>query len=993
MAENRWASPLTGRHMDVATSRLRRARAGLWRRKTLGEAEVWLGVLGPLHVQRDDEIIPVPAAKQRIVLATLLVQSNRVVSCDELTDAVWGGNVPRAARATLRNYVKRLRHGLGQEMAARIRTYSPGYRIDLSETELDLALFTRLYVDGGTAVQAGMWEQAERLLGRALGLWRGTPLADVPSEVLRRGEVPRLEQVRLQALEWRLEAQLHQGRHQEAVPQLHALVNQFPLRERLHAYLMLALYRCGRQADALAVYHGVRRILVDELGVEPGPELQALQRRILARDPQLWGTAMPGHLDAEPDRPPPARVTALAGPHAPIPRAAVPAPVRTPPRQLPPTTRYFAGRAGELQALTSLLDQLTTTAGAVVISAIGGAAGVGKTALALHWAHEVAGHFPHGQLYADLCGFGPSRAPVTPAEAVRGFLTALGVRGEAIPASPQAQFGLYRSLLADRSVLVILDNARDAEQVRPLMPSGPRCLTVVTSRDQLTGLVASDGANVLTLDVFSDAESAELLACRLGAGRLAREPAAVTELIRLCAGLPLALSIAAAHAAASPRLPLAFVAADLRQARLDALATGDVATDVRAVFSWSYRNLSQPGARMFRLLGTHPGPDITVSAAASLAGVPLAPAHRALAELAGAHLLAQHRPGRLTCHDLLRVYAAEQAEASEDSAQRRAAVHRILDHYLYTARAADRLLDPLREQIALPPPAAGVTTEKIASYGQALAWFRAERRVLRGAAALAARSGLGRHAWQLAWAQATYFKRHGDWHDWVAVQRTAVAAASQSGEVAGQAHAFFDLGRAALRLGTYPDALAHLRRALGLFASLGDRVGQARSHIELGRTFRALGRVGTAIDHASLALTLAEGGGHQVVRAGALNNIGYYHAHLGDYEQALARCQQALALFCELGCRSGEAQTLDSVGYVYHLLGQHYKAVGCFRRALTLLRELDSRSDQATLLTHLGDALGTAGDARLARAAWQQALGLLDELDHPDAAAVRAKLA
>ncbi len=627
----------------------------------------------------------------------------------------------------------------------------------------------------------------------------------------------------------------------------------------------------------------------------------------------------------------------------------------------------------------------------MVISAISGTAGVGKTALALRWAHQVAARFPHGQLYSDLRGFDQSRTPVTPAEAVRGFLTALGVPSEAIPASSQAQVGLYRSILADRSVLVVLDNARDAEQVRPLIPSGPGCLVVVTSRDQLTGLVASDGANVLRLDAFTQAEAGELLA-GLGADRLAAEPAAVADLIRLCAGLPLALAIAAAHAVTNPGLPLASLAADLRQARLDALATGDIATDVRAVFSWSYQNLSPPAARMFRLSGVHPGPDLTEAAAASLAAVPLRGARGTLSELAGAHLVAQHAPGRFAPHDLLRAYAAEQAEASEDDTQRQAAVRRVLDHYLHTAYAADQLLDPQREPITRTEAADGVTAERIASYEQALAWFQAERPVLRAAAALAARSGAGRHAWQLAWAQATYFKRHGDWHDWAAVQRIALAAAAHAGDTAGQAHACFDLGRAALRLGTYPGALAHLRRALELFAALDDRVGQAYSHIELGRTFRALGSIGTAIDHASRALVLAEDGGHQVVWAGALNNIGYYHAHLRDYEQALARCQQALRVFRELGCRSGEAQTLDSVGYAYHLLGQHDKAVGCFRQALELLRELGSRSDQATLLTHLGDVLSTAGDDRAAREAWQQALDILDELRHPDADLVRAKL-
>jgi tetratricopeptide (TPR) repeat protein len=666
--------------------------------------------------------------------------------------------------------------------------------------------------------------------------------------------------------------------------------------------------------------------------------------------------------------------------------------MRTPPRQLPPTTQYFSGRTAELRLLTGLLDQATPAVGTVVISAIGGTAGVGKTTLALRWAHQVAARFPHGQLYTDLRGFDPSRTPVTSDEVVRGFLTALGVPHEAIPASPQARVGLYRSILADRGVLVVLDNARDAAQVRPLIPSGPGCLVVVTSRDRLTGLVTSDGANVLRLDVLTEAEAGELLAGRLGADRLAAEPAAVADLIRLCAGLPLALSIAAAHAAANPSLPLAAQAADLRQARLDALATGDTATDVRAVFSWSYANLGPLAARMFRLTGVHPGPDLSDAAAASLAAVPLRDARGALSELAGAHLVVQHSPGRFAGHDLLRAYAAEQAEASEDDTRRQAAVHRVLDHYLHTAYAADQLLDPLREPITRTGPAAGVTAERIASYEQALAWFQAEHRVLRAAATLAARSGSGRHAWQLAWAQATFFKRHGDWHEWAAVEHIALAAAAGAGDTVGQAHACFDLGRAALRLGTYPGALAHLRRALELFAALDDRVGQAYSHIELGRTFRALGSIGTAIDHASQALVLAEDGGHQVVWAGALNNIGYYHAHLRDYEQALARCQQALSVFRELGCRSGEAQTLDSVGYAYHLLGQHDKAIGCFSQALELLRELGSRSDQATLLTHLGDVLSAAGDDGPAREAWQQALGILDELRHPDADLVRAKL-
>ena len=631
---------------------------------------MWLGVLGPLHAQCDDAVVPIPAAKQRVVLATLLVQSNRVVSFDDLTDAVWDREVPAAARATLRNYVKRLRQCLGQEMAARIQTHDPGYRIELSESELDLAMFTGLYEAGSAAIQSRRWEQGESLLGQALDLWRGTPFADVPSEALRRGELPHLERVRVQAQEWRLEAQLHLGLHEEAVPQLQAMATRHPLRERLYAFLMLALYRCGRQADALAVYHRARQVLVEEVGVEPGGELRVLQQWILVRDPRLWDASVPSH--PEPDRSPAAAPASQVGQTGPGPGAAVAVALPAPPRQLPPATRHFAGRAEELRALEDLLGQVTPAPGPAVISAIGGTAGVGKTTLALHWARRAAARFPHGQLYRDLRGFGPLRAPVQPAEAVHGFLTALGVPSAAIPACPEARVGLYRSVLADRSVLVVLDNARDAGQVRPLIPSGPGCLTLVTSRENLTGLVASEGASMLTLDMFTDAEAGELLAGWLGAGRLEGEPAAVADLIGLCAGLPLALSIVAARAAINPHLPLTCLTADLHQARLDALTTGDGATDIRAVFSWSYQALSLPAARLFRLIGAHPGPDITPAAAASLAGVPLGEAHRALGELAGAHLLAQRGPGRFACPGLLRLYAAEQARAEVPGGGRRA---------------------------------------------------------------------------------------------------------------------------------------------------------------------------------------------------------------------------------------------------------------------------------------------------------------------------------
>jgi DNA-binding SARP family transcriptional activator len=617
---------------------------------------MWIGVLGPLHVQHEDAVIGVPAAKQRIMLGALLARANQVVSFDQLAEAVWDCPRPDAARVTLRSYMKRLRQVLGPEVSARIGTRYPGYRIDVDDSELDLLRFGKLRESAAAALRARSWERAETDLTQALDLWRGPPLADIPSEALRRDELPRLEQLRLQALEWRHAAQLHLGRHDELIPELQAMVIQHPLRERPRAQLMLAYYRCGRQADALAAYQDARQTLIDQLGVEPGPELSALQRRILAADSRLWHPDPPG---GRRERNGPAPLAVVA-PRAPADDERV---TRTPPRQLPPAPRHFAGRADEMTVLDGLLEQAAAAGGTVVISAIAGAAGVGKSALALQWAHRVAGRFPDGQLYVNLRGFDPSGAPVAPAEAIRGFLDAFHVPPPAIPASGDAQAGLFRSLLAERRVLIVADNARDAGQVRPLLAAGPGCLVVVTSRNRLTGLVASHGAHPVTLGVLAEPEAAQLLASRLGAARLAREPGAVADLIRLCAGLPLALSITAARAAARPGLSLARLAAELTEARLDALATGERETDVRAAFSWSYHSLSDAGAELFRWLGAHAGPDVSAATAASVAGRALPETRKILSELTDAHLIEEGPDGRYSLHALLRAYAAERAWA------------------------------------------------------------------------------------------------------------------------------------------------------------------------------------------------------------------------------------------------------------------------------------------------------------------------------------------
>ena len=932
---------------------------------------MWIGLLGSLQVRVDGAAVAVPAARQRALLAVLAVRAGELVPTDELAEIVWDGKPPDRAAATIRNYVKRLRFRLGSA-GRQIVTCRPGYRLEVAEDELDLRLLTRLWRDGGVAVRGGDWAAAFGGLGQALGSWRGVPFADAGCERLQREQVPPLSELRLQAAEWRAEAGLALGRHAELVGELAGWCAAEPLRERFAVLRMLALYRSGRQADALAAFQQARRMLVDELGVEPGEELRRLHQQVLARDPAL---AVPAEWDA---------AAAAGGLDA----------ARVVPRQLPAAVARFAGRSGELGVLAGLAEEVASGAGGtVVISAIGGMAGVGKTALAVLFTHRVAGLFPDGQLYVDLRGFGPSGDPVPPARVVREFLGALGVAPRAVPADVDAQAGLYRSVLAGKRVLVVLDNARDAAQVRPLLPGSAGCLVVVTSRSQLAGLAAVEGARLLPLGLLTEQEARELLAGRLGAGRVEAEAEAVTELIGLCARLPLALAITAARAAARPEHPLEALAAELRAAGgpLDALDAGEPTASVRAVFSWSYRQLSPAAARLFRLLGIHPGPDISAPAAASLAGVEPAQARHLLAELARAHLVAEHAIGRYAFHDLLRAYAAEQARALDGDAARRAAVGRALDHYLHTAHAAAVLVNPSHTSLRIAPPEPGVTSEHLVGQRQALAWFEAEHHVLL-AAALAAGTGFERHAWQLPLAIGDYLDAGGHWHELAAVARNGLDAATRLGEVGGQAAAHRVLAGAHAQLARYDLAHAHLADSLELYRRLGDQAGQAIVHRTVAWVSDLQERYAETLGHCERALVLFQAVGDQVEQARTLATIGWCHAHLGGHREAREFCQRALALLRERGHRLYQAGIWDTLGYVEHQSGDHVAAVACYERALAMFRDFGDRYCQATVLAHLGDTRHAAGQSQEARRAWQEAVAILDALHHPYAGTVRARL-
>ncbi|MFI0508358.1 BTAD domain-containing putative transcriptional regulator [Streptomyces sp. WSLK1-5] len=681
---------------------------------------------------------------------------------------------------------------------------------------------------------------------------------------------------------------------------------------------------------------------------------------------------------------------------SPVPRPPAPTlPVTPPPAQLPSDLHLFTGRRAELDEAFALFgEEVSSHPGTVVIS---GMAGVGKTTLAVHWAHRIAGRFPDGQLYVNLRGFDPSGAQLESGEAVRGFLDALGVPPERIPVGLDAQAALYRSTLAGRRVLVVLDNARDAEQVRPLLPGSAGCLTVVTSRDELPGLVAASGARPLTLRPFDAVQARAFLVRRLGSDRVAAEPAAADEIGELCAGLPLALACVAARAALHPHFPLAAVAAELREAdgSLDAFARSDTSLDVGTVFSWSTRAVSDAAARLFRLLALHPGPDFSLPAAAALAGLPVRRTRPLLAELTGLHLITEHAPARHVFHDLLRAHAAELLDERDTEAERKAALHRLDHFYLHTAHTADRLLAPNSDPLPPPPVPRGVHPEPLADDDRALAWLTAEHAVLIAVVETAAASADAvqeRLACQLAWSLEPFFDRRGHWHDGLAVQRTALDAARRLADPVLEAHGLRGLARVEGRLGLLSRAVPRLEQALELFTELGDRIGRAHTHRSLGWTSEQHGDLIGALRHNQFALSLFRALGDRAAQASVLNSVGWYHGLLGDYRQALTHSFEALTMLQELGDRYGQAVTWDSIAYAHHHLGRHQHALLGYRNALTLLRELGVPYSEADILVRVGDTHLAMGDGDAARAAWLDALTLLRSLDHPDAGRVEALL-
>jgi DNA-binding SARP family transcriptional activator len=927
-------------------------------------------VLGPLEASRGGMPVELGPARQRAVLGLLAVRPNVALHRDTFVAALWDGDPPDSAVKMVQGCIGRLRRRLDpgrspQDRAGVLVSAGTSYRLRAGAEQLDLIAFEQLTDRARAACRRGDAAASCQLYAQALSLWRGEPLADLD---LLSGHpaITGLARRRAEVVTDFAETAIGVGAPDRALPHLQALADSDPLDERAHGWLMLALAGAGQQAAALAVYDRLRRRLDEELGIRPGAELERAHGRVLRQEVPAFN---------------PGQARAVLGAAA------------RPPRQLPRDPGAFVGREQERAAMRALAEQ---AAGRAAICVIDGGAGVGKTALALHAGHRLAALFPDGQLFVDLRGFGPRQPPMPPAEALTGFLRALGADPAAIPAALEEQAATFRSLLAGKRMLIVLDNATDPGQVRPLLPGAPGSLVLVTSRRRLHGLAARDGAVRLTLGPLAQREATLLLAAVLGTARVRAEPQAAADISARCSRLPLALRIAADRAASSPLLALSDLAGQLAAAdRLDVLDAGeDDTTTIRAVFSWSYKTLAPGAARMFRLLGLHAGPDFGVPAAAALAGTGQAEAGRLLGLLASAHLIEEPLPGRYRLHDLLLAYAAEQAQAGETPESLRSALRRMLTLYLRTADRADGLLVPGRRHAPVGPAPPACEPLALTGYEQALAWCDAEYANLTAAVRLAAGTGNDDLAWKLPVAMQGFFDLRRFWDDWLACATIGVAAARSCGDPAGQAWALDCLGHAASGLGRLEDALDCYLKARAIRRETGDRWGESANSINnIGCTYGDLGRFDLALSCFQQVLTIARADGSRYLECLALVNLGETYAGLGQASDALACSRQAVEVAREIGHQRVERTALSDVARTYRAMRYPGKARIWYRQALAACRQAGDRHGEAEALRDLGDLSEANGRHAAARQSWRQALAIASELgDTGVAAAIRDRL-
>ncbi|MEF9904595.1 AfsR/SARP family transcriptional regulator [Streptomyces sp. P9-A2] len=953
------------------------------------------GVLGPVRAWRDGEPVSTGSPQQRALLAALLLRGGRTATAAELIDALWGEEPPSQALAAVRTYASRLRKALGPGVLV---SESGGYAVrGTGEDALDVAVAQGLAADAERARNGGDLCGARTLLDRALALWDGETLAGVPGPYARAQRV-RLEEWRLQLSETRLDMDLEQGCHAEAVSELTALTAAHPLRERLRELLMLALYRSGRQAEALAVYADTRRLLADELGVDPRPGLQELQQRILRADPRL----------TEPSSPAPPEPAA--------------APVR--PAQLPATVSDFTGRSSFVRELGAILA--SAEGRVMAVSAVAGIGGVGKTTLAVHVAHQARTVFPDGQLYVDLQGAGARAAE--PETVLGVFLRALGTADSAIPDSLEERAALYRSVLDGRRVLVLLDNARDAAQVRPLLPGTHGCAALITARVRMVDLA---GAHLVDLDVLSPDEALALFTKIVGEERVASERQAALDVVAACGFLPLAIRIAASRLAARRTWTVSALAAKLadKRRRLDELQAGDLA--VKATFELGYGQLEPAQARAFRLLGLADGPDISLAAAAAVLGLPPEDTEDLLECLVDTSLLESAAPGRYRFHDLVRLYARACAERDEwPPSEREAALSRLLDFYLATAaqvfameRPGDRLIDHLE-----PTRYEGL---RFGDRQDALDWLYSEAGSLLSSARQAFRGGMLRRGVDLLWAAKDLGESGANSKQYESAAVAAKEAARSAEDRRAEGRARTALINVHLVAGRYDEAEKEASRAVELARAVGDFIPLYWASNDRGIIALLQGRNDDAETHLLTAIDGSRNDGNAALEASALCNLSRVRLAMGNTSHAIGLAQEGIRIYDRLGLTLRLANARYALGLAYTSAGRASEALTELTEALRTFRANRQRlwegtahfriaqaylaahlpanaaqhaeqalavgciggdRTRANVLTTLGEALDALGQADRARACWREALSWYEETGATEAEEIRARL-
>ncbi|MEV4753516.1 BTAD domain-containing putative transcriptional regulator [Micromonospora sp. NPDC049559] len=1041
-------------------------------------------LLGPVRAYRAGRQLPIGRRRERCLLAVLLLEANRPVAVARLLDLLWDGEPPDSARASLHTHVSRLRGCLDPDgdgdAGVRLHARDGGYLLETDRDRVDAHRFTDAVAG---ARELGDAAARAALLRRALARWRGPALADTASGLLYQRVAAELDELRLVATELALDAELECGRHERLVGELTGLVADHPLREGLWERLALALYRSGRQAEALAALGQARQRFAEELGLEPGPRLRRLQRAILTGDPELSPPAArepttgaaggpPGSRgggDAAAGGPPTAggaggspgrggdaaaggpttgtagelsrsgSGAAAAGPPTAGdggPRATGDGPAASDgdeaggavraPRQLPMDIPQFTGREheiGQLEAIAKLVpERLSDGSTGTVVCVVEGMAGVGKTRLAIHAAHRLVGQgrFDEIQLWADLRGFDPDRRPADPAAVLETFVRLLGVPGQQVPDSLEARAALYRDHLAGRRALVLLDNAASEEQVRPLLPGSATCFVLVTSRHHLTGL---EGALPLPLDVFTPREAVDLLARVAGHQRVAAQPEQAARIAELCGHLPIAVTLAARRLQARPSWTMGELVSrlDVADQRLGQLSAGRQA--VQATFDMSYQALTPPQQGLFRLLGLHPGDDVTAEAAAALADTSRHEADGLLEALLDEHLLQQSTPDRYRMHDLVRLYARDLAQREEPGSRRDGSLARLLRHYLAGAEQATRLLHPTESRRVSGTAHSGGAADPgwrgaapLGTPAAAIAWTEANLANMVAAAYQAAetpgagpsaetpdagpsaetpgagppppgadaRGGLPGLVVRLIVALYRPLANRGHSRERISLNQLAVRIARRTGDRHGEAQALEDLGTIYGQIGALDEAIEYNERALAAWRRIGNRIGEVGCLVGLGITYRQLERYEEAVAQLRAGLAVSQEIGNEAGRCSILNHLGLVQQALGHFDEAIASHRESIDRCHRRGDVLGEAIALANLGWAYQRSGRGAPAVECHGRALALFESIEDRYNVAEQLWGLGQAHHLLGDPEGARAYWRRSTTLLREMGMTD---------